>query len=241
MILNFNEGGDIFHDLCKFEQFLYIFIKTFFCCCRYQSSRVLTANLVSKVLDFLHCFSVDMATSHGATVVKNLCYSAPRKPKTKLPASENERTIPNSNDDYEDLNEKRSSRHEKGIKIHTPKSMRDSLKELQTLDEKDFYKHLLALKKEHKRTLKTVEKMYYSEMQKQRSGFDLDHETRITIEDDSLVKRAAKTTIPDDYNPYDVGYEELLQSDLLPASDLVRDMSVKENQQLKSSQGKANC
>lgn len=178
-----------------------------------------------------------MATRHGVTVVKNLCYSAPRKPKTKLPATENEREILDANVEGEDNIEEHSSSRRQGTKIHTPRAMMESLKELQTLDEKDFYKHLLALKKEHKKTLKHVEKMYYTDMQKQRSGFDIDNETRITVEDDSLIKRAARKTIPDDYNPYDNGYEELLQSDLLPATDLVRDMSVKEHQESKENQG----
>lgn len=172
-----------------------------------------------------------MATTHGITVVKNLCYSAPRKPKTKIPATEDERVLQDTSVEDADYREKQISSRRKGTKIHTPKAMMESLKELQTVDEKDFYKHLLALKKEHKKTLKHVEKMYYTELQKHHNGFDLDDKTRITVEDESLVKRGARKTIPDDYNPYEDGYEELLKSDLLPATDLIRDMSVNEKQE----------
>lgn len=180
-----------------------------------------------------------MATSHGITVVKNLCYTAPRKPKTKLPATENERTDRGISLELSEGEERPTSSRSRGTKVHTPKAMVESLKELQSMDEKDFYRHLLSLKKEHKKTLKTVEKAYYSELGKQRSGFDLDENTRISVEDgEQMRKFATEKFIRDDYDPYEVGYQELLESDLLPATDLVRDMSARKQEENKENQGR---
>ncbi|XP_032237239.2 protein FAM161B [Nematostella vectensis] len=175
-----------------------------------------------------------MATTHGITAVKNLCYTAPRKPKSKIPATENERihrTLDldvSEGDGNASSGRKIRSSNSGGSKIQTPKSIRDSLKQLQTADQADFYKHLVALKKEQKRTLKTVEKMYYSELEKQRSGFDLDENTRISLDYEPQLD------IPhhESFDPFEKGYKdeyiEGTQQPRSPVRDFLRDMSSRE-------------
>ncbi|RMX39851.1 hypothetical protein pdam_00013455 [Pocillopora damicornis] len=145
-----------------------------------------------------------MASNHGTAVIKNLCYTAPRHPRTNKPATENERARssleaePLENDGLSDFSERKlpsSRRHKKHHQGHKTKvsvreSLSHSLRELDGVDEENFYEHLLALKNEHKKSLKALEKLYYSEKDKRDHGFELDSKTKIAVRDfdDSRVQ-----------------------------------------------------
>ena len=198
-----------------------------------------------------------MASIHAGSVMRNLCYTAPRHPSTDKPATENER-IRNSleaepPDDYglEVLSDRppSSRRHKRHHQGHKPKrsvreSLSESLRELDDVDEEHFYEHLLALKNEHKKTLKSVEKLYYSEKDKHHSGFQLDSRTKIAV-DDFDESRISEQFPLHHYNPFrentEIDGKENIEIPVVP-EDHVKDMSVRGESRMehKESEGKNN-
>ena len=190
------------------------------------------------------CYEVEqfnMASSHGAAVTRNHCYTAPRHPRTDKPATINERTrssLENETLEGHGLSEdkppssRRQNRHHQG---HKPKmsvreSLSQSLRELDDVDEEHFYDHLLALKNEHKKTLKAVEKLYYSEKDKYDSGFELDSSTKIAVNDYD-ESRIPKQFPLRNYDPFKEATEdEEKENTSIPVrpEDHIRDMSVRD-------------
>lgn len=176
--------------------------------------------------------------------MRNLCYTPPRHPRTDKPATINERARSSLENELLEglgLNTLRedkpssSRRHKRHQQAHKPKlSVRDSLsqslRELDDVDEEHFYDHLLALKNEHKKTLKAVEKLYYLEKDRQDSGFQLDPKTKITVSDydESSIPRKFPLR---DYDPFSETPEDEEKDDThIPVrpEDHVRDMSVRD-------------
>lgn len=185
-----------------------------------------------------------MASIHGAAVTRNLCYTAPRHPRTDKPATENERARSSLEAEplegygltgFSEGKPPSSRRHKKNHQGHKPKlsvreSLSQSLRELDDVDEDNFYDHLLALKNEHKKTLKSLEKLYYSEKDKQDSGFELDSRTKIAVRDFDESRIQEQFPLRD-YNPF----EEVTDSEgkqeaeiSVRPEDHVRDMSVRD-------------
>jgi len=185
-----------------------------------------------------------MASNHGGAVMRNLCYTAPRHPRTNKPATENERTRsslevePTEAQRLQVLDDNRpppSRGHKRHHQGHTPKrsvreSLSDSLRELDDVGEEHFYEHLLALKNEHKKTLKAVEKLYYSEKDKLHSGFELDSGTKISVNDFD------ESRIPEQfplhhYDPFKEPMEDEGKENVeipVRSEDHIKDMSVRE-------------
>lgn len=157
-----------------------------------------------------------MATIHGFSVIKNHCYTAPRHPKTNKPATEDERSYSSSlqsngldedfgqncgRKDNSDKSSKRSKRDKEALK-RSLRAERNALAQSlidMSVDDEDFYKKLLSLKCEHKKSLKMIERMYYTQLEKERDGFDLDDNTRISL--DYVSKRPHTRAVPEFYNP----------------------------------------
>lgn len=185
----------------------------------------------------------NMASGHGVSVMKNLCYTAPRHPRTNKPATENERTRssleveqPESQglkvlDDNRPPSSRRHKRHSQGYKPKRSvrESLSDSLRELDGVDEENFYEHLLALKNEHKKTLKAVEKLYYSEKDKRDSGFSLDSRTRIAVDDFEESRIPGQFPL-EDYDPFKAATEGGKEKFEIPfrSEDHIKDMSVRD-------------
>lgn len=184
-----------------------------------------------------------MATIHGLSVVKNHCYVAPRHPKTNKPATENERpgqSLETDERESERMEEREhssssrrrhKSRHRKK-RCSAREALSRSLQELEGVDEGKFYERLVKLRNEHKKTLKTVETLYYGELEKQRAGFQLDSKTRIALDEDD-PKTAYKEYDPGDYNPFEKDSDDGDQGKenwpvASRAVDHVRDMSSRE-------------
>ena len=135
---------------------------------------------------------------------------------------------------------RRSHKHGKGRKKRSSarEALSRSLQELEGVGEEDFYDRLVQLRNEHKKTLKNVEKLYYGELEKQRAGFQLDSQTRITVDDEPRM--AYKTYDPGNYNPFeeDAGLDE---KDTIVASrspvDHVKDMSTTDEPARRGSRG----
>lgn len=194
-----------------------------------------------------------MASGHGASVMRNLCYSAPRHPRTDKPATENERTRsslevepPESQglkpvDDNRPPSSRRRKRHKP--KRSMRESLSDSLRELDDVDEEHFYEHLLALKNEHKKTLKAVEKLYYSEKEKLHSGFELDSKTKIAA-DDFDESRIPEQFPLDVFDPFKEAAKDEKENLEIPvrSKDHIKDMSVRDDTrtEFKENEGK-NC
>ena len=189
-----------------------------------------------------------MATRHEISVVKNQCYKAPRHPKTDKPATENERPQSSlqSDGNLEDHDanssrkERSSSRRSKRDKESLKRSLRAERNALaqslidMSADDEDFYKNLLSLKNEHRKSLKTIERMYYTQLEKEHLGFDLDDNTRISI--GYVADKPHEKAIPDGYDPLGKDWSEsndvkrnAEQSDsrvsFSPPEDHVKDMS----------------
>lgn len=198
----------------------------------------------------------NMASNHGTTVIKNLCYTAPRHPRTNKPATENERARssleaePLENDGLSDFSERKlpsSRRHKKHHQGHKTKvsvreSLSHSLRELDGVDEENFYEHLLALKNEHKKSLKALEKLYYSEKDKRDNGFELDSKTKIAVRDfdESRVQEHFPLR---DYNPF-LRAEENDEKEGTAISvrpeDCIRDMSIREHRTKEDKENEGN-
>lgn len=206
----------------------------------------------------LHTSISMMASGHGGAVMRNLCYTPPRHPGTVKPATINERarssleTEPLEGLGLNTLSEDKppsSRRHKRHHQGHKPKlSVRDSLsqslRELDDVDEEHFYDHLLALKNEHKKTLKAVEKLYYSEKDRQDSGFQLDPRTRITVSDydESSIPKNFPLR---DYDPIlEMTEDEEKDDTNVPVrpEDHVRDLSVRDERTTedKENEGREN-
>ena len=197
-----------------------------------------------------------MASRHGGAVIRSHCYTAPRHPKTDKPATINERTRsslenePPEDRGFNGLSENKppsSRRHKRHHEGHKPKlsvreSLSQSLRELDDVDEDHFYEHLLALKNEHKKTLKAVEKLYYSEKEKNESGFELDSRTKIAV-NDYEESRIPKQFPLRDYDPV-IGAtedEEKENTDIpIRPEDHIRDMSVRDDRKLEDKENEGN-
>ena len=189
-----------------------------------------------------------MASGHGGSVMRNHCYTAPRHPRTNKPATENERTRSSLEAEapedrqlkgFGDDRPPSSRRHKRHHQGHKPKrsvreSLSDSLRELDDVDEEHFYEHLLALKNEHKKTLKAVEKLYYTEKDKHHSGFDLDSMTKISVKD------LDESRIPEQfplhgYDPFKETTEEEEKENakiIVKPEDHVKDMSMRDESRM---------
>ena len=186
-----------------------------------------------------------MASGHGASVMKNLCYSGPRHPRTNKPATQNERTTvslaeePAENEELRTFDGERppsSRRNKRHHHVHKAKrsvrdSLSDSFRELDDVDEENFYEHLLTLKNEHKKTLKAVEKLYYSEKDKLESAFDLDPRTKIS-ENHFDGSRIPEQFPLNGYDPFQeretaIDEKEHFERSVTP-KDHIRDMSVRD-------------
>ena len=221
----------------------------------------------SKIFDFVANTKLDarrslrapyfnMASGHRGAVTRNHCYTAPRHPRTDKPATINERarssleTEPPEGLGLNTLSEDKppsSRRHKRHHQGHKPKlSVRDSLshslRELDDVDQEHFYDHLLALKNEHKKTLKAVEKLYYSEKDRQDLGFQLDSRTKIAVSDydESSIPKQFPLR---DYDPFiDTTEDEEKDITHIPVrpEDHIRDMSVRDERTTedKENQGK---
>ena len=186
-----------------------------------------------------------MATTHGFSVIKNQCYTAPRHPKTNKPATEDERSLSSSlqsdgfNEDHgencgrKDKSFKRSKRDKEALK-RSLRAERNALAQSlidMSVDDEDFYKNLLSLKGEHKKSLKMIERMYYTQLEKERHGFDLDGNTRISL--DYVSKRPQTKSVPEFYNPPEKEWSENVDDteetssriSFSAAEDHVKDMS----------------
>lgn len=128
---------------------------------------------------------------------------------------------------------RRTKRRHQG---HKPKrsvrdSLSDSFRELKDVDEEHFYEHLLALKNEHKKTLKTLEKLYYSEKDKLQSGhgFDLDSRTRISVDDldESRIHGKVSSDVYDPFHETVTDRKGNFEMSVRP-QDHIRDMSVRD-------------
>ena len=185
-----------------------------------------------------------MASGHEGAVIRNSCYTAPRHPRTDKPATINERA--RSSLEIEPLeglglsslsegNTPSSRRHKRHHQGHKPKlSVRDSLsqslRELDDVGEEHFYDHLLALKNEHKKTLKAVEKLYYSEKDRQGSGFQLDSRTKLAVSDYDGFSIPKQFPLRD-YDPFIETTEDQEKDNThIPVrpEDHIRDMSVRD-------------
>lgn len=213
--------------------------------------------LHSKILDFVANTKLgrydrapyfNMASGHGGAVIRNNCYTAPRHPRTDKPATINERARSSSEVEsleglgLSSLSEDKSPssrRHRRHHQGHKPKlSVRDSLsqslRELDDVGEEHFYDHLLALKNEHKKTLKAVEKLYYSEKDRQDFGFQLDSRTKLAVDDydgSSIPKQFPLR----DYDPFIETKEDQEKGNTsihIPVrpQDHIRDMSVRDEE-----------
>ena len=176
--------------------------------------------------------------------MKNLCYTAPRHPGSDKPATENERPGKCIEADGIENEVLRTPTHDKRPSSRKSKrsvreSFSQSLRDLEDVDESEFYDHLLTLKNEHKRTLKAVEKIYYSELGKRRSGFELDTGTTIAVNDyvEKVPPEAEEIPLDsfghsvDNFNPAVVDFrnyaKEHSRGDLPHRpKDHVRDMSI---------------
>lgn len=210
--------------------------------------------LHSKIIDFvantklnarsLRAEYFNMASGHGGAVIRNHCYTAPRHPRTDKPATINERARstleiePFEGHGLSTLSEDKppsSRRHKRHNQGHKPKlSVRDSLsqslRELDDVDEEHFYDHLLTLKNEHRKTLKAVEKLYYSEKDRQDSGFQLDSRTKIAVSDydESSIPKQFPLR---DYDPFIEATEDEEKENTHIAArpeDHIRDMSMRD-------------
>jgi len=185
-----------------------------------------------------------MASGHAGAVTRNHCYTAPRHPRTGKPATINERARssleiePLEGLELSTLSEekppssRKHKRHHQGQKpiLSVRDSLSQSLRELDDVDEEHFYDHLLALKNEHKKTLKAVEKLYYSEKDRQDSGFKLDSTTKIAVSgyDESRIRKQFPLR---DYDPLTETTEDDKKDDThIPVrpEDHIRDMSVRD-------------
>lgn len=180
--------------------------------------------------------------------MRNLCYKAPRHPRTELPATTNERTRTSLeaeqpanyglevNGDNRPSSSRSHKRHHKGHKpkLSVRESLSESLRELDDVDEEHFYQHLLALKNEHKKTLKAVEKLYYTEKDRHLAGFELDSRTKIGLGD--FDERRIPQHFPlHDYNPFEERDKDKREGNIeIPVmpKDLVKDMSVKDQRKI---------
>lgn len=161
-----------------------------------------------------------MATDHGLSVLKNQCYKAPRHPKTNKPATENERSHSSLQsdeilEDYEvnssrkEKSSRRSKRDKKEALKRSLRAERNALAQSlidMSLNDEDFYKNLLSLKSEHKKSLKTIEQMYYTRLEKEQNGFDLDDNTRISL--DGFSKSTHSKSIPEFCNSFEEEWNE---------------------------------
>ena len=179
--------------------------------------------------------------------MKNLCYTAPRHPRTNKPATENERTRssleveqPESQglkvmDDNRPPSSRRHKRHSQGHKQKRSvrESLSDSLRDLGDVDEDNFYEHLLALKNEHKKTLKAIEKLYYSEKDKRHSGFSLDSRTMIAADDFDESRIPGQFPL-EDFDPFKEATNDGKENFEIPfrSEDHIKDMSVRDERKI---------
>ena len=116
-----------------------------------------------------------MATTHYLSVITNNCVKQPRNPSTGLSTSLNERVganegisqiSVNANGDYDQsyVNINDDSTNHQRVFNQTDSYVGNITADLAGLDDNEFYKRLIDLKEEHKKTLELCEQLYQNKV-----------------------------------------------------------------------------